>query len=379
MNHPNQHNIRIPTTRDGLVSADIHGVPFIRVDLNLPPGKRWLDAGEQYREAITCIAGDGWDEVMALVNTAPNRFPRGSHLHKLLRLLTPAMRKMPTALGALGSYVARMLGGEYAAEIRGLAKGANLHPGQLFFLNLSYDLCQVGGYMGQACSSASFIDQDGSPVLARNLDWNLPESVGEHTVVIEFNGRNGSYHSVGVLGFVGVLSAIRAQHWALTLNQAPCNRSMISPFAMPACMLVRYACDHSRSYTRLKDTLQKWVPQSPFLTHLVGTSKNQQHLIQHAGSFTYEIAAENGRLAQTNHYLDHTWGDEINRDCGWLEGDFCERHQLLERRLGTMSLRTPADGFKLLGGDTLTYSATQQQMVFHPKTGSIALRVRPSR
>jgi len=142
-------------------------------------------------------------------------------------------------------------------------------------------------------------------------------------------------------------------------------------------MLLRWACDSSRSYTALKNNLAAWVPMAPFLAHMIGTTPNQQHLIQHTGPYAHVINSKDKSLAQTNHYLDPGEGPELNERCN--VGDYCDRHRLLTSRLERIDGTSSGHAMKLLTGTTLTYWATQQQMSLSPATGRHALRVRPKR
>ncbi len=159
------------------------------------------------------------------------------------------------------------------------------------------------------------------------------------------------------------------------MNQAPCTSKMISPLAHPACMHLRNACDTSFSYDSLRKNLRKWKPMTPFLSHIIGTRREQQCLIQHAGNYFWEnkYSSDSGYLAQTNHFQGSEEGDDINMICG-ADTD-CDRLYRLRSRLKRGGHKNLKDGFRLLRGEPLTWECTIQQMVMRPATDSLNLRV----
>lgn len=203
------------------------------VDLAAPPEERWTEAAEQFGdrvhkllEHVQEVIDDHWPEI-------PLRW----------RMALVAVRS-PLAGIAVG-----LFGRDYARELQGISDAIDIPYGRLVAANLMYDLAQLWG-RAEACSSASFVTKRGQPVLSRNLDWSIPDSIGEHTVVCRFHRRGGFYTAIGVAGFVGVLSAQRDHAWAVTLNQAPAK-----DFQHSRCRCPRVCISERPATTREVSTL----------------------------------------------------------------------------------------------------------------------------
>ena len=213
--------------------------------------------------------------------------------------------------------------------------------------------------------------------MARNLDWHRPKSLGAYSALVRFwKGNRYLYESVGFPGFVGVLSAQREGAWAVTLNQSPCVQSRVDLSQMPACMHLRAACDRASSYGSLVRQIGPWRAMSPYFTHVVGTRRDQQCLMQNIGGHYFHHEPFAWGLAQTNHYLDRADGARVNLLAGWRKGERCDRYNLLVGRLRRRRAKTLEDGFGVLRGWPITHGGTIQQMVMRPATGSLRLRVR---
>jgi len=161
------------------------------VDLSAPPRERWEEAAEKF--------GDKIHKLHQHVDEVADDFCDTSWW-RTLRLLRRGI------LDPL-SMMVRWFGQDYAYEIKGISRTVGLPYGELVAMNLLYDISQ--GCCSGACSSASFVTKRQRPVLARNMDWPCPDSIGEHTVICRMHKNGSFYTSVGVAGFVGVLSAQR--------------------------------------------------------------------------------------------------------------------------------------------------------------------------
>ena len=60
---------------------------------------------------------------------------------------------------------------------------------------------------------------------------------------MRFHRGKRHYTSVGIIGMVGVLSAMYDNHWAATLNQAPICKLGVRYFQWPALQRLRAVCD----------------------------------------------------------------------------------------------------------------------------------------
>lgn len=99
----------------------------------------------------------------------------------------------------------------------------------------------------------------------------MPETTGKYSRMIRFHRGNQHYLSLSVLGAVGILSAQRPGHWALALNQAPPDKTKISPTQWPAMCRVRAVCDQMGTFDELRTSMQSYQTMTPFFVHLIGT------------------------------------------------------------------------------------------------------------
>lgn len=354
-----------------LVQYSRHSGKVYDIDLAAPPDERWTEAAERFGNQVHKLLAHV-DEVLDESLSHLPAFWR--HTIKLLksRIATP-----------LAGIVVRCFGQDYAHEIRGIGRTIGAPYGELVVANLLYDLSQSLTNKS-ACSSASFVTSKGKPVLARNLDWAFPDSVGEHSVVCRFHRRRSFYTSIGVAGFVGVLSAQRNKAWAVTLNQAPAHALPSQWTQMPACMHLRNSCDRSLTFNSLVRKIMSTQTMSPFFAHVVGTESYQQVVLNGYGVEYSQRETENGVLVQTNHFADpddehlNPTRAEFEEDGELFYHDTYPRYAALVRRLGKQNPGTPAAGLRLLNGLPVTNESTMQSMVLCPSVSAITLRVRPN-
>ena len=354
-----------------LVPYDDHSGIVYDVDLDAPPRERWIEAAGQF--------GDKVHKLLAHVDEALDEH--------LLSETSPHWRSILSPLigvaKPLAGLATRYFGQDYAMEIRGISDAVGAPYGDLAVANIIYDLHQASQSCG-ACSSASFITRSGKPVLARNLDWSVPDSVGEHTVICRFHRRGGFYTSIGVAGFVGVLSAQRNGAWAATLNQAPASESTTQWTQTPACMHLRAACDRSMTFASLIRKIMTWQTMSPFFAHVVGTERHEQVVVNGFGTEYSKRHAECGVLVQTNHFV-HDDDEHLNPTRGVFEEDgelvyegTYPRYDALVRRMKKQKPATIEAAQRLLKGPPVTHEDTMQSMVLCPSASRIMLSVRPN-
>jgi hypothetical protein len=106
----------------------------------------------------------------------------------------------------------------YVGEITAIA--AALDYSGIWFLNGCY---QWG------CTARAREDDDGTPWLARTLDWPFP-GLGRHVEIVRVNGPAGAFDTVTWPGFVGVLTACAPGRFAACINQAPLLRRTRQPW-----------------------------------------------------------------------------------------------------------------------------------------------------
>lgn len=359
-----------------LVEYSISKLPIYDVDLAAPAIERWRDFCLAEGDNVAALLSDVVDECVDSIDRLP-----GS-----LRPVVKAAARGSASLGGwLVDRIAALFGQDYVAEIRGIARHADLPLGQVVLGNLVYDICQIGGIPGVGCSSYS-VALDGRPTLARNMDWIFPKSTGRHSRLIRFHKGQQHYVSVSVLGCVGVVSAFCPGQWAVTLNQAPSDGLGTNWFQWPTLQRLRKVCDGFGTYRSVVRRVQEYQTMSPFFAHIVGIRPGEQTVVAGLGtSFRrrqpLRDVVATSPLVQTNHYL-HDDLEEHNPTRGtWKERgqdyyyDTYPRQRSLERRLAS----PPADleqVVRKLRGSPVTTEDTQHQMVFQPASGFSRVWVR---
>ena len=347
----------------------------VEIDLSMPAATRWFAFGKTYGEQVAQLLDDADAELLG-----------DSGLMEALPVWQRQLiRRTSSSGGAWVGRIARWLGGEYAAELQGLARGAGLPYGKLIAGNLIYDLGQITerwrfGRRPVGCSSYS-CNIGGRPVLARTMDWVLPSTIGRYTMVFRFVGQEHPYMALGFAGFVGVLSAISKAGWAVTLNQAPCEQLPYQVTQMPATMRLREACDAAGSYAELANDLESYQSMTPFFAHVVGSKPSQHCVIEHCGREVGRRNWQSQPMIQTNHFCGEDDG-HLNPPAVWEEGQveyYCcsyPRFDALERRL-QKAPRTLSGAMDKLRAQPVTTGDTQHTMVLSPASGTMLLRIRP--
>lgn len=347
--------------------------PELHIDLRAPPAERWRAFGRELGDDLHALLHD----IVELCE---------EHLQGIPLQLRPLVRAAAHGAGRLAgrllATVAGWYGGEYVAEIKGLAKAADAPFSQVFLSNLMYDLTQFGTWWNGASACSSFsCNVRGRPVLARNMDWCWPESIGRQTVLVRFHRGSQSYLSVGVVGLVGVLSAMYEGRWAVTLNQAPADRLSIRVTQWPALHRLRAACDGFGTFRGLVRRLTEYQTMSPFFAHVVGVRPDEQVVISGLGhEFTTRRKTESA-LIQTNHFVGEDL-EHLNPSDEFVDADGCEwqydsrpRYEALQRRLRKLP-RSLDEALMKLQRSPVATGATMQSMVLCPATGKCRVLVR---
>ncbi len=356
--------------------------PVLDIDLDADPYDRWQEAGRRQKTRLARFLRDiesmCHDVVDGNIPEAPSWVPDflRTATTSLLRPLTIGLGRVT---GRLAATVARAFGEDYTAEIRGLARGSGIPESKLFLANLIYDL-NVGyeGLYG-ACSSYS-TTVGGRPALFRNMDWDSPQSTGQHTVMTRFHRGGGHYVGIAPIGCVGILSAMRPGAWAVTINQAPASgRPQLTQW--PTMHRMRSACDASLTYPALVKRIEEYQTMTAFFAHVVGVEPGQQVVVESYGDSFHRRRVAAGRpLIQTNHFVS-SFGHDLNPPDG-IDGegeywDTYERYDAIARRLrGVGRPKTLKAGLSVMARGPVTHSATMNQMALCPATSEAIVRVR---
>jgi hypothetical protein len=349
----------------------LHRSEFL-IDLRAPPVQRWRAFGREHAADLHDLLGD----IAELCDKHFQHIPR-----QLRPLARAAARGAGRVAGRLFATVASRYDVEYVDEIRGLAAAADAPFSDVLLANLIYDLWQfVDRRVGAAACSSFSCNVRGRPVLARNMDWCWPDTVGRHTVLIHFHRGRDSYLSIGVVGLVGILTAMHEGHRAVALNQAPAQRLSFNATQWPALHRLRAACDGLGTFRSLIRRLTAAQTMTAFFAHVVGTRPEEHVVVTSLGRAFATRRSTTPVLIQTNHFVDDDL-EHLNPPEEFADDDGCVwyyntrlRYGALRRRLRTLP-RSLAAAITKIRRSPVTTEATMQSMSLCPANGRWLLRV----
>ncbi|XP_075234167.1 acid ceramidase-like isoform X2 [Lycorma delicatula] len=178
-------------------------IPTYELDLDKPPEERWVQ-----------LVNDKNAELLALYQMLKNNTYQlfGVNILEYVDLLMP--------------FVTKTLPKEYYKELIGISSATGITVGEVTLYNIFYELFS-------ACTSVVMQSNDKRMYLGRNLDfglflgwdvqnktWIAPEFLRPLIVKIEFKKQNKTlYKSVSFAGYIGILTAIKKDAFALTVNE----------------------------------------------------------------------------------------------------------------------------------------------------------------
>jgi len=193
----------------------------------------------------------------------------------------------------------------YLEEVRAIATLLGF-PG-IWFLNGSY----------QWSCTALAREEDGSPWLARTLDWPFP-GLGRFVEIAWMRGPAGEFYNLTWPGYVGALTAMAPGRFAAAINQAPMRRRTMDRRLrlydlaanaigtlrrardIPPDQLLRQVFEVARDYDEAKRMLEAIPIARPVIYTLVGCSPGEHCVIERtetgANTRTNEHGAANDWL-----------------------------------------------------------------------------------
>jgi hypothetical protein len=173
----------------------------------------------------------------------------------------------------------------YVEEVRAIAALLGF-PG-IWFLNGSY----------QWSCTALAREEDGTPWLARTLDWPFP-GLGRYVELTRMRGPAGEFINVTWPGYVGVLTALAPGRFAAAINQGPMRRRsqgrLLRPYdiaanalttlrhvrAIPPDQLLRRAFEEARDYGEALRMLETTPVARPVIYTLAGCAPAERCVIE---------------------------------------------------------------------------------------------------
>jgi hypothetical protein len=269
-------------------------------------------------------------------------------LNGIVGLLAP----YPLGRLAAGLVLRRYPG--YAREAESTAGVLGVAPADVMLATISYDLfaASVG------CSTMVLATPEG-PVLARNMDWMLPDLIARASCVTEVRGGL----SAGFAGSVGVISGLSGRGFAVVLNAVAGGG--LNESGEPVLLFLRRLVDEAGSFDEAVHLASETPLSAPALLTLAGTRNAQRVCVERTPSAcTQRRPAGDAPLLVTNHYR------ALCRAEGCPRYDHLARHA---RRLGP----TPSDEdlLALLTHPCVRQDITAQHVVARPAQGTLRMFV----
>jgi isopenicillin-N N-acyltransferase-like protein len=257
----------------------------------------------------------------------------------------------PMARGAANLVLARYPA--YASEMGRLARLLSVDPVDLALANLSYDLSMT--LFG--CSTLVLASR-GGPVVARNMDWMLPDRIARASCLLELPAGL----SAGFIGAVGVVTGLSRYGFAVVLNAV--STGELDPAGYPVLLFLRHLLDEARSFEQAVDMASTTPLASSALLTLAGSENRQRVCVERTPTLHRQRwPAEDEPLLVTNHFRQLAAPHP------------CPRHDYLMRHVPRLPARGADELLALLADDNVRQDITAQHVLAWPAEGRLRLFV----
>ena len=323
------------------------------IDLDDDESERWRKVIHQERSAMRALAEEAIEDM------------------KEMSSLT-----MSPVLHYLFSLFYRTSGGRYFRELKSIADAMGVSASLATVMNCTYELSHYGEWVSPfGCTAgAHWVDGLGM-VHARNMDWPL-ENIGKATRLFRFVEGSREFLSVGIAGFVGVLSGMVPGSYSVTINWAPPTEA--PRFDWGPSFLLREVLATCDTYEEAVEELSTSSLATSVFFLVCGTQKGQACVIERTQDLYALREMGRGPLVQANHhvlrdFLDNNASlhEEDVDGCNVYE-DSHDRRMCLQRELKKVKRAQSLDEIgKCLDVEPVHNEFSYQQMVFHPESGEV--------
>jgi acid ceramidase len=271
-------------------------------------------------------------------------------------------------------------GGPYLNEINAWANALNVSVGTVTMLNCSYELSQLrlGNPVSKllGCTAGVRWLEGIGVVHARTLDWPL-NSLGNATRLFCFRRGQREFISVGIIGYLGVLSGMLPGRYSATINWAP--PSSFPSFNHGPAFVLRQTLEECDTYDEAVHRLT-YTPLSASVFYTVaGVEPGQGCVIErtHAKAIIHQIGQ--GGVTQANHFVAEHFarGNHDLRVIETSEGESayvnsCRRAETLEKLIMNFDSARGLEALEAaLSLEPILNENTYQKMIFCPRTGEL--------
>lgn len=328
------------------------------IDLSLPERERWWEVIEAEGDMARELA----EEALGSVD--------------------PSSLKL-RALGGLFSGLYAVSGGRFRDEMKSWSQALGVSTGSVYLVNCAYELSHLAERAAQStlfsrvfgCTAGARWVRGLGMVHARSMDWPIP-GIGPATRLFRFVNGSQEFVSVGVPGFVGVLSGMVPGAYSVTINWAP-------PVERPSfdwgpAFLLREVLAECETYDEAVNALSESRLSTAVFFLVCGVRKNEACVIERTRKYAVIRPVEGGLVVQGNHHVAEDFADNNDlidqHDPDSLFACSAERVSLLGQRLSrVLAADSLARVRKALCVFPVQNEDSVQQMVFCPKTGQVSV------
>ncbi|WP_046754964.1 C45 family peptidase [Kordia jejudonensis] len=306
------------------------------INLDLPPSERWTFLSE-YKE-----------EINELIQCYLNDFTGAEFIFDAIEL-----------------YKEQFINETYVAEIQCIADISEFSFNEILIANLYYDILKL--YFG--CTA--FAIWNGNEMLhARNLDWHTEQNIlSKFSMIFDYQkGGKTVCKTIGWPGFVGILSGIKPEKFALTLNAVLSSDQ--PELALPISFLLRDVLETCESFTEAKKMLESTPIVSDCLLLLSGTNINEKVVIERTPKRVATRISDEDYIVVTNDYKE-LQNQQVGT--GIIHATSCGRFDAATTLLRNKEVQQEDHCLEVLQDENVMMGITVQQMVFNVNTGAIAL------
>lgn len=306
------------------------------INLDLPPSERWSFLSNYTKE------------VNELIQCYLNDFTGAEFIFEGVEL-----------------YKEQFVSESYIQEIQSIAAIADFSVNEILVANLYYDVLKL--YFG--CTA--FATWNGNEMLhTRNLDWHTDQNIlSTHSMIFDYQKEGETvFKTIGWPGFVGALSGIKPQKFAVTLNAVLSEDQ--AELALPISFVLRDVLETCESFEEAKIKLENTPIICDCLLLLSGTKPNEKVVIERTPKRTETRSSKEDFIVVTNDYKQLKNGQVTGNI---LQATSCGRFDTATKLLREQEVLQEQQCLEVLQNENVMMGITVQQMVFNVNTGKITL------
>jgi|GEM_PF-873428 len=290
------------------------------------------------------------------------------------------LENVPEAARRLFSHWYKICGGPYTQELNAWADALGVSLGTVTMLNCSYELSQLrlGNPVSKllGCTTGVRWLEGVGIVHARTLDWPL-NSLGNATRLFRFRCGQREFISVGIIGYLGVLSGMLPGRYSATINWAP--PSSFPSFNFGPAFVLRQTLEKCDSYDEAVEHLTHTPLSASVFYTVAGVEPGQGCVIERTRSKAVVHPLGQGVVTHANHHVAEHFS-RSNQDLCAIETspgesayqNSCRRAATLEKAISDFQLSRGLEDLEAaLSLEPILNENTYQKIIFCPRTGAI--------